>query len=64
MRVKLERLEYDTRLWSLALLFVHFVKVGRDKEKDSLELWLNTFFFPLETLRILALLCLFLLGTE
>lgn len=41
----LERLEYDTRLWSLALLFVHFFqKVGKDKEKDSLELWLNTFF--------------------
>lgn len=26
MRVKLERLEYDTRFWGLALLFIHFLK--------------------------------------
>lgn len=26
-------------------LSIFFKKVGKDKEKDSLELWLNTFFF-------------------
>lgn len=28
-------------------LSIFFKKVGKDKEKDSLELWLNTFFFSL-----------------
>lgn len=44
MRAKLERLGYDTMVLSLAVICLFFFKVGREKEKDSLELWLNTFF--------------------
>lgn len=63
MRAKLERLGYDTMVLSLAVICLFFLKVGRDKKKDSLELWLNTF-FSLEAFRFLPLLCLFFFGTK